>query len=64
MNSDIQLLIFCIVMVFGLVTSLEFFIYTLKRAPKSSSFSQRTWYFGWLCLAISLYFYFNGMKFI
>lgn len=59
----IQLLIFIATSIFTALMFTDFFIFSIRRAPKSSNFTRRQWTIAFLFSIADVYFILNGMKF-
>lgn len=56
-------LILTIAILFAVPTNIDFLIYAVKSAPKTSMLSKWFWLLGFIGNGIILYWYLNGMKF-
>lgn len=58
-----QLFSFVFYAVVAAISFFDFFVYAVKKAPKSAVLSFRFWIVGMLCGILAIYYILNGQKF-
>jgi len=61
--NKLEIIFFSIMVVVATITTFDFVVYVIKRAPCRAYFNKITWFFGLICIMGLVYWYMNGMRF-